>query len=63
MTATSSSASGKPALLPVHIAIVPDGNGRWAEKRQSILNATLNYGSRFEILDAVRHITDDDIPK
>ncbi|MGB2813490.1 MAG: undecaprenyl diphosphate synthase family protein [Dehalococcoidales bacterium] len=20
-------------LLPVHIAFVPDGNGRWAEKR------------------------------
>lgn len=33
MTATSSSASGKGTLLPVHIAIVPDGNGRWAEKR------------------------------
>ena len=30
---SSSSASGKHSLLPVHIAIVPDGNGRWAEKR------------------------------
>jgi len=33
MTASSLSASGKHSLLPTHIAIVPDGNGRWAEKR------------------------------
>ncbi len=33
MTASSSSASGIQPLLPAHIAIVPDGNGRWAEKR------------------------------
>lgn len=33
MTASSSSASGNQPLLPAHIAIVPDGNGRWAEKR------------------------------
>jgi len=33
MTASSLSSSGKHSLLPVHIAIVPDGNGRWAEKR------------------------------
>jgi undecaprenyl diphosphate synthase len=33
MTASSLSASGKNSLLPIHIAIVPDGNGRWAEKR------------------------------
>ncbi|MEK7354004.1 MAG: undecaprenyl diphosphate synthase family protein, partial [Chloroflexota bacterium] len=25
--------TGKFSQLPVHIAIVPDGNGRWAEKR------------------------------
>jgi undecaprenyl diphosphate synthase len=30
---SSSSVSGKHSLLPAHIAIVPDGNGRWAEKR------------------------------
>ena len=33
MTASSLSASDKHSLLPTHIAIVPDGNGRWAEKR------------------------------
>jgi undecaprenyl diphosphate synthase len=33
MTASSASASGNNSLLPTHIAIVPDGNGRWAEKR------------------------------
>jgi len=33
MAASSSSSSGTRSLLPVHIAIVPDGNGRWAEKR------------------------------
>jgi undecaprenyl diphosphate synthase len=33
MMASSSSASSKDSLLPTHIAIVPDGNGRWAEKR------------------------------
>ena len=27
------SAKKKIALLPTHVAIVPDGNGRWAEKR------------------------------
>ena len=31
MAATSK--TGKFSRLPVHIAIVPDGNGRWAEKR------------------------------
>ncbi|MFC1946599.1 polyprenyl diphosphate synthase [Chloroflexota bacterium] len=33
MTPSSSSVSGKHSLLPTHLAIVPDGNGRWAEKR------------------------------
>jgi undecaprenyl diphosphate synthase len=33
MTASSSSTPGNHSLLPAHIAIVPDGNGRWAEKR------------------------------
>jgi undecaprenyl diphosphate synthase len=33
MTPSSSSVSGNHSLLPTHLAIVPDGNGRWAEKR------------------------------
>ncbi len=33
MTNTSSSSVRKFTLLPTHIAIVPDGNGRWAAKR------------------------------
>lgn len=33
MASSSSSSSGERSLLPAHIAIVPDGNGRWAEKR------------------------------
>lgn len=33
MTATSPSARSGNNSLPVHIAIVPDGNGRWAQKR------------------------------
>ncbi|MBN2239335.1 MAG: di-trans,poly-cis-decaprenylcistransferase [Dehalococcoidales bacterium] len=33
MALTSSYPAKKFTLLPTHIAIVPDGNGRWAEKR------------------------------
>lgn len=33
MTDSSSSTTGRRSLLPAHIAIVPDGNGRWAKKR------------------------------
>ncbi|NLE08030.1 MAG: di-trans,poly-cis-decaprenylcistransferase [Dehalococcoidales bacterium] len=33
MAVSSSSQEKKFALLPAHIAIIPDGNGRWAEKR------------------------------
>ena len=33
MTAALSRSKSKDNLLPTHIAIVPDGNGRWAEKR------------------------------
>ncbi len=33
MTTPSSSSTERFSLLPTHIAIIPDGNGRWAEKR------------------------------
>jgi undecaprenyl diphosphate synthase len=33
MTESTSSTGSKHSLLPTHIAIVPDGNGRWAKKR------------------------------
>ena len=33
MPPTPSSTTSKFSVLPTHVAIVPDGNGRWAEKR------------------------------
>lgn len=61
MTGTSSYTAKKFALLPAHIAIVPDGNGRWAEKR----GLTRNEGHREGIDNMYRmveYISEYDIP-
>src|SRR5437667_175171 len=45
--------------LPRHVAIIMDGNGRWATERTAkntgmVLAVALNYGGRAEIIDACR---------
>jgi undecaprenyl diphosphate synthase len=61
MTGTSASATGKNSLLPVHIAVVPDGNGRWAHKRG--LSRLEGHQEGMEnMFRMVNYLNDYDIP-
>src|SRR6266478_1333922 len=45
--------------VPAHIAIIMDGNGRWAGGRDLALNICISYSSRAEIARAARQLAED----